>query len=83
MINNKYKILVVEDEDNINNLLKALLETNGYQVITAKDCKNADTFLKTHISDLVIDYDARRVFIDKEEINLTQTVEKSNRFNFS
>ncbi len=40
MIANKYKILVIEDEDNINNLLKALLETYGYQVITAKNCQN-------------------------------------------
>ena len=43
MIANKYKILVIEDEDNINNLLKALLETNGYQVITAKNCQNGYT----------------------------------------
>ena len=32
-MNNKYKILVVEDEINIRNLLVALLETNGYAAI--------------------------------------------------
>lgn len=54
MINNKYKILVIEDEDNINNLLKALLETSGYQVITAKNCKNGQTLFTSHRPDLVI-----------------------------
>ena len=54
MIANKYKILVVEDEDNINNLLKALLETNGYQVITAKNCQNGHTLFTSHRPDLVI-----------------------------
>ena len=34
-MNNKYKILVVEDEINIRNLLVALLETNGYAAIVA------------------------------------------------
>lgn len=54
MIANKYKILVIEDEDNINNLLKALLETNGYQVITAKNCQNGHTLFTSHRPDLVI-----------------------------
>lgn len=54
MINNKYKILVIEDEGNINNLLKALLETSGYQVITAKNCKNGQTLFTSHRPDLVI-----------------------------
>ena len=36
-MNNKYKILVVEDEINIRNLLVALLETNGYAAIVAGD----------------------------------------------
>ena len=54
MINNKYKILVIEDEANINTLLKALLETSGYQVITAKNCKNGQTLFTSHRPDLVI-----------------------------
>ena len=40
-MNNKYKVLVVEDEVNILNLVSALLETNGYQVIAAKTCASA------------------------------------------
>ena len=52
--NNKYKILVIEDEENINNLLKALLETNGYQIITAKNCGNGQMLFASHRPDLVI-----------------------------
>ncbi len=54
MISNKYKILVIEDEDNIKNLLKALLETSGYQVITAKSCQSGHTQFISHRPDLVI-----------------------------
>ncbi len=54
MISNKYKILVIEDEDNIKNLLKALLETSGYQVITAKSCQSGQTQFTSHRPDLVI-----------------------------
>ena len=32
MTQNKYKILVVEDEENIANFVAALLEANGYSV---------------------------------------------------
>lgn len=54
MFNNKYKILVIEDEDNINNLLKALLETNGYQVISSKTCENGKMLFTSHRPDLII-----------------------------
>ena len=29
MINNRYKILIIEDEEHINNLISALMEANG------------------------------------------------------
>jgi len=54
MNNNKYKILVIEDEDNIKNLLKTLLETNGYQVISASSCQNGQMLFSSHRPDLVI-----------------------------
>ena len=54
MHNNKYKILIIEDEDNINNLLKALLETRGYQVISAKACQAGQMLFSSHRPDLVI-----------------------------
>ncbi len=53
-MNNKYKILVIEDEDNINNLLKTLLETSGYLVVTAKSCKGGMMMFSSHRPDLVI-----------------------------
>ena len=54
MNNNKYKILLVEDEGNIMNFVTALLEANDYQVITAKNCEMAKTMYSSHIPDIVI-----------------------------
>ena len=31
MNGNKYKILIIEDDEHINNLVATLLEANGYQ----------------------------------------------------
>lgn len=39
MSNNKYKILVVEDDYNILGMIQTVLDTNGYQVITAQRCQ--------------------------------------------
>ena len=38
MSNNKYKILVVEDDRGIANFVQTVLETNGYQVLMADRC---------------------------------------------
>ena len=54
MTNNKYKILLVEDEANIRNLVTTMLETSGYQVIIAKTCKSAITMYTSHMPDLII-----------------------------
>ena len=40
MNNNRYKILVIEDENNIRSFAKAILEANDYQVLTADTCAN-------------------------------------------
>lgn len=53
-MNNKYKILVIEDDEHIKNLLSALLETNDYIVITADTCINGKTMFLSHRPDLVI-----------------------------
>ena len=53
-MNNKYKVLVVEDEVNILNLVSALLETNGYQVISAKTCASAQALYASYIPDIII-----------------------------
>ena len=54
MNNNKYKILLVEDEANIQTFVGALLEANGYQVIAANTCAEAETMYASHMPDLVI-----------------------------
>ena len=51
---NKYKILVVEDENNIITFITALLETSDYQVLTAKTCDGGLMMLHSHNPDLVI-----------------------------
>lgn len=54
MSNNKFKILVIEDEINICNLLDTILTTNGYQVITVGTCKDGITMMLSNVPDLVI-----------------------------
>ena len=39
--NNKYKILLVEDDANIRNLVSTILETSDYHVIVAQTCSMA------------------------------------------
>ena len=53
-MNNKYKILLVEDEQNISTLVMTMLETAGYQVIPAKTCAMANTLFISYCPDLVI-----------------------------
>lgn len=53
-MSNKYKILVIEDEENINNLLKTLLEASGYRVICARSCESGKVLFISHRPDLVI-----------------------------
>jgi two-component system KDP operon response regulator KdpE len=54
MIQNKYKILLVEDEMNIRNLVSTVLETEGYQTVHASKCKTAKTLFTSYVPDLVI-----------------------------
>ena len=53
-MNNKYKILIVEDEENIIRFVKALLEANGYQVLSAKSVESGLVAFSSHLPDLVI-----------------------------
>ena len=54
MSNNKYKILLVEDDRNIASMIQTVLETNGYQVLTAQRCQQGILMLISHVPDLVL-----------------------------
>ena len=50
----KYKILVIEDESNILNVLKTILITHEYSVIKAENGVNGKFLFNSHLPDLVI-----------------------------
>ena len=54
MSNNKYKILVVEDDRSIANFVQTVLEANGYQVLSAQRCQQGILMLSSHVPDLVV-----------------------------
>ncbi len=54
MSNNKYKILVCEDDPNITSVLRTLFDTNGYKVISADTCSNAIMLFDSYKPDIVI-----------------------------
>jgi len=84
-MNNKYKILIIEDEDHINNLLKNLLETNGYQVISTGTCQSGQMLFYSHRPDLVIldlglpDSDGMTFLRDTRKDSLTPIIVLSAR----
>ncbi len=53
-MNNKYKVLVVEDEQNICTLVATMLESSGYQVVTAGSCASGKTMYFSYQPDLVL-----------------------------
>ena len=54
MNNNRYKILVIEDESNIRSFAKTILEANDYQVLTADTCGSGIMMFSSHRPDLVL-----------------------------
>ena len=54
MSNNRYKVLVIEDESSIRSFAKAILEANEYQVLTAGTCENGQMMFSSHRPDLVL-----------------------------
>ncbi|MDD6736515.1 MAG: response regulator transcription factor [Clostridiales bacterium] len=54
MTRNKYKVLVIEDESSIHGLIKTILSSGGYQVISAYTCSNGLMLYTSHQPDLVI-----------------------------
>lgn len=54
MSNNKYKILIVEDDGSIRTFVTALLESNGFQVVTAGTASAGLLSFCSHRPDLVV-----------------------------
>ncbi|MGM9550560.1 MAG: response regulator [Faecousia sp.] len=54
MGNNKYKILIVEDDRGILGFVQTVLETNGYQVLIAERCRQGLLVFSSHTPDLVV-----------------------------
>ncbi len=54
MGNNKYKVLIVEDDRTIASFVQTVLETNGYQVLTAERCRQGILVFTSHLPDLVV-----------------------------
>ena len=54
MSNNKFKVLVVEDEANICSFIYTLLETNGYQTFVAPSCELGQSMIGSCNPDLII-----------------------------
>jgi len=54
MSNNKYKVLLVEDDQNIASFIQTVLESNGYQVLTAQRCCQGLLVFASHVPDLVV-----------------------------
>ena len=54
MSNNKFKILVVEDDRNIASFIQTILETSGFQVLLSERCRQGMMLFSSHLPDLVV-----------------------------
>ena len=54
MGNNKYKVLIVEDDRNISSFVQTILEANGYQALTAERCQQGLLVCSSHMPDIVV-----------------------------
>ena len=54
MGNNKYKVLIVEDDQSILDSIQTILETGGYQALTAARCGQGLMVYASHMPDLVV-----------------------------
>ena len=50
----KYRILIIEDESNILNVLKTILQTHEYTVLKAENGNTGKIMFSSHVPDLVI-----------------------------
>lgn len=75
MSNNKYKILIVEDEVNIQSFIKANLEISDYQVICAETCALGMIMYASHHPDLIV---LDLGLPDQDGMTLIQNVRKAD-----
>lgn len=54
MTNNKSKILLIEDDPTIRSVMTTLLESSGYQVISADTCRLAENLFSSYRPDVTI-----------------------------
>lgn len=75
MSNNKYKILVIEDDNNIRSFVQTILESNDYQVLTAGNGRSGQLQCASHRPDLVI---LDLGLPDMDGIDLIETVRQTD-----
>ena len=75
MGNNKFKILIVEDEANIRSFIKANPETSDYQVLCAETCALGMMMYTSHHPDLII---LDLGLPDRDGMSLIQEVRKTD-----
>lgn len=73
--NNKYKILIVEDDKNIQQLLCTILESNQFQTIQAKTYSSACSLYTSHRPDLII---LDLGLPDQDGVHLIQNIRKTD-----
>ena len=84
-MSNKYKILVVEDENNIRSFIETTLTANGYQVLGADSCSGGVMMFGCHVPDLVIldlglpDMDGMELIKDVRKTHTTPIIVLSAR----
>ena len=84
-MNNRYKILVVEDDRNIQRMLCSTLESAGYQALVARDGATAMTMIGSHTPDLIIldlglpDMDGTQILRSLRQGDLTPIIVLSAR----
>lgn len=87
MSNNKYKVLIVEDDANICSFIKTVLEANGYQALSASNCAQGKMMITSYVPDLIIldlglpDADGTEVIRFVRETSSTAIVVLSARSN--
>ena len=54
MAKNRFKILIIEDDVNIRNFVRTMLEAEDYQVLCAGDCRTGLSMFSSHCPDLVV-----------------------------